>query len=456
MTKNYFDYLEQILKDESLTKEQKAQLIKQAHIDYDKSINNEKFKTIAKKWAGGALEIGSAAIPVGGAGTVAGKVIPAILSKTLGRKFMQDVAKSAIGSIINGTIYGTGRGLVEDKNPLKTAAEGAAINTIIGGTLGAATGKIINDARAAETKGIDQMRKVWGIPYRKASGNPELAIQTLLKNKKGFVPNVYAKPGLGKFDIPWGKQGPNGYGLSHAIEQRSGQKNLDINKFLNEIPNTIREGVITPGGTKHPENMNIESLSQKLAIAPDVKLNGAERNWMVTAHPQRMSAKKRSMYLTPLSNISSENGTRSISELLADSDNIAKYLQKNNPSESLNAKFATIINAFTDKIQNQPNVNSKEFILKGGVEKNFNTNRNEVPDLPFDNNRIFTREDIGSMAADEYLQNEDAIHAQWGKIGIPTNGDMEREMITGGNVIYVQPYTRKDGTKVKGYYRSIK
>lgn len=90
------------------------------------------------------------------------------------------------------------------------------------------------------------------------------------------------------------------------------------------------------------------------------------------------------------------------------------------------------------------------------MKKNVDVNGNELPDLPFGNNRIFTREDIDNMAVDEYLKNEDAIRAQWGKIGIPTNGDMEREMITGGNVIYVQPYTRQDGTKVKGYYRSIK
>ena len=37
---------------------------------------------------------------------------------------------------------------------------------------------------------------------------------------------------------------------------------------------------------------------------------------------------------------------------------------------------------------------------------------------------------------------------------MPTNGDLEREASRGGNVIYVQGYTRSDGTEVKGYYRS--
>ncbi len=70
------------------------------------------------------------------------------------------------------------------------------------------------------------------------------------------------------------------------------------------------------------------------------------------------------------------------------------------------------------------------------------------------NNRIFTREDISSMTNDEFENYEKEIMSQLKFIGIPTNGDMEREILTSGNVIYVKAYTRSDGTKVKGYYRS--
>ena len=69
-------------------------------------------------------------------------------------------------------------------------------------------------------------------------------------------------------------------------------------------------------------------------------------------------------------------------------------------------------------------------------------------------NHIYTREEVGQMSSDEYAQNEKAIHAQLNKIGIPTNGDMQREAMTGGGVVYVNSYTRSDGTEVKGYYRS--
>ena len=37
---------------------------------------------------------------------------------------------------------------------------------------------------------------------------------------------------------------------------------------------------------------------------------------------------------------------------------------------------------------------------------------------------------------------------------MPTNSDLQREEMTGGGVVYVNSYTRSDGTKIKGYYRS--
>ena len=69
-------------------------------------------------------------------------------------------------------------------------------------------------------------------------------------------------------------------------------------------------------------------------------------------------------------------------------------------------------------------------------------------------NRIFTREDISSMSNDEFENYENEIMAQLKSIGVPTNGDMERESIISGDVVYVNSYTRSDGTNVKGYYRS--
>ncbi len=71
-------------------------------------------------------------------------------------------------------------------------------------------------------------------------------------------------------------------------------------------------------------------------------------------------------------------------------------------------------------------------------------------------NRIFTTEDVGTMSQEEFSQNEKEIMAQVKAMGgsMPTNGDLQRETMTGGGVVYVNSYNRSNGTKVKGYYRS--
>ena len=72
------------------------------------------------------------------------------------------------------------------------------------------------------------------------------------------------------------------------------------------------------------------------------------------------------------------------------------------------------------------------------------------------NNHIYTREEVGSMSSDEFAKHEKEIDAQTRVFNgtMPTNGDLQRETLTGGGVVYVNSYTRSDGTEVKGYYRS--
>lgn len=72
------------------------------------------------------------------------------------------------------------------------------------------------------------------------------------------------------------------------------------------------------------------------------------------------------------------------------------------------------------------------------------------------NNRIFSREDVGMMSPEDFAKHEKEIDAQVETMGgiMPTNGDLQREAMTGGGVVYVNSYTRSDGTKVNGYYRS--
>ncbi|OLA94581.1 MAG: hypothetical protein BHW64_03130 [Candidatus Melainabacteria bacterium LEY3_CP_29_8] len=72
------------------------------------------------------------------------------------------------------------------------------------------------------------------------------------------------------------------------------------------------------------------------------------------------------------------------------------------------------------------------------------------------NSNIFTREEIKNMSTDEYLKNEKAIDFQRKTIGIPSQAQANEAVQSGGGMVYVQPYTRSDGTEVKGYYRSVR
>lgn len=332
MNQNIFDELEKQLKNPNLTREQKVRLIEDAGNKYRNSIDDDLNKYIRNQKIGAGLQIGSTLIPGGAVGGAIGsKILPKVVQKTLGRQFTNDMLASAIGGAIDGAVYGYGRSMVEDKNPLKTIAEDSAFGFGAGAAVGGVVGNLVSEVRSANTKGIRQMSKHWGIPWRKASGNPELAIKTLMENQREFVPNVFNKPGIGNFDIPWGNEK---YGLKHAIERRSGQKNLDIDEFVNTIPQSIREGIVTQGNSLHPDTLNIESLKHKLPIAKEYKSGNLTRNWLVSIHPQNNSARKRLGDLTPSQNISSENGSipHSISELLA-KDNINDYLLKNNPAK---------------------------------------------------------------------------------------------------------------------------
>jgi len=66
------------------------------------------------------------------------------------------------------------------------------------------------------------------------------------------------------------------------------------------------------------------------------------------------------------------------------------------------------------------------------------------------NNRIYTAEDIGEMSGSEFSQNEKAIDYQMGNLGIPRRNDLNGN----SDVVFVQAYTRADGTEVKAHYRA--
>ena len=84
-------------------------------------------------------------------------------------------------------------------------------------------------------------------------------------------------------------------------------------------------------------------------------------------------------------------------------------------------------------------------MISGGISYN-------VDYRDIDKNRVFTNEEIGEMSKEEFKRNENFIEQQL-KLGrIMTKAQAEEQVKT-GDLIYVNSYTRDDGTEVSGYYR---
>lgn len=137
--------------------------------------------------------------------------------------------------------------------------------------------------RKSEIANLVTKRKDWGIAYRSASGNPELAIETLLREKQGFVPKAFYKEGIGDIDLVWGKPGKNGYGLAHILSQRKSD-GLNEVEFVKRLPEIIKDGVIE----KLPNQPNIVFIRNNDDSALVKMLwDDKSRKWILTAFKEK-------------------------------------------------------------------------------------------------------------------------------------------------------------------------
>ena len=138
-----------ILRDNTLTREQKAQKIKEYGENERKQIDKEHRKKMAKLYAGAALEIGSAAIPFGGAarlgGTLALKLAKPAFSQIAKKAITKNIGSGIASGLASGAMYGAGEGLINDKDVkgiAQSTLEGAGTGAVTGGLIGGASGKI--------------------------------------------------------------------------------------------------------------------------------------------------------------------------------------------------------------------------------------------------------------------------------------------------------------------------
>ena len=123
------------------------------------------------------------------------------------------------------------------------------------------------------------------------------------------------------------------------------------------------------------------------------------------------------------------------------------YITKDTPtgtplatSEGSNRSINNILNHDTEKI------NLAKLLINKFSNKASITNSDDLE-------RIFTAEEIGKMSADEFSEFEPFINEQINSgYGIPRNIQAQ-EKVQAGDLIWVEDYTRSDGTHVSGYFR---
>lgn len=256
-----------------------------------KRIQDDYHKELARIGAGAALEIGATALIPAGMG-IGAKVGTKLLKPVVGKAMSRAIGQGAFSGGLSGGLSGTGHGLMTNQNPVVSGVAGIAGGALGGGALGFGAGKIANTIRTNKINDLLSKRADWGIAYQKASGNPALAIETLLEKKQGFVPNAVNKRGIGNIDFIWGKHNIStgeGGGLEHIIARREKQ-GIDTTKFLNDLPDTLRNGVVTTSD-KFPTRKYIEDLDNLLSFGTDFK--GKNHNWLITSFKQNKSAEKR-------------------------------------------------------------------------------------------------------------------------------------------------------------------
>ena len=444
MNKNLEDTIKYILKDDRIDKEAKKFAIELMYEYHRDELDSELREYLCEQYAGAILELGSAAIPVGGlgkAGAVVGeqalkKYLGRKISKYLGRKISKEIGAGAVSGAVSGAVFGVGRGKMEGENPVVTGVQDALAGGIAGGALGAAAGNIEKAVRGTGIKSTD------------------------INNLTNSEFKQYKK------------QAQNFY--------------KDYLQDMVVKHDKIGEVTFTSKGM----NETISKNPDKIRSFPDLERNVSKANY-VESNELYKNRKDDIIYFHKLRDGQNEY-------LIGENKQGLKkfYLSKNNiVNQGLPPREGGA--SVNDKeIHNPNNLNNNSYIqlsptmLASGISKSENhiftreeiaamsrqefeaneqaimeqMRNGQIHSAPKDysgfvnpqsgDDRIFTREDLRNMKRNEYDENEAAIMAQLNTIGIPTNGELAEAEARNG-VVYVRPYTRDDGTEVRGYYRSL-
>ena len=243
----------------SLTPEQKVQQIKEISNNELEKIEKEHKTKMAKLYGGAALEIGSAAIPFGGAGRIGGQVAVKLakpaFSEISKRVIAKNIGSGTASGLASGTMFGIGEGLMQDKDIKgisEEAIKGMGEGALGGGLVGGIAGKIA--ANFGRTKDI-ALKANSRKPVSEAK--IEDAVRTLINTRRANINSA-------KFDAT--------QKINNLISQINDiSKELKVNpKNLREVLTFLRENKGLP--TKNLNRPDLQNLFENLSFEQRLKL----------------------------------------------------------------------------------------------------------------------------------------------------------------------------------------
>lgn len=183
----------------------------------NKEIERQHRLEMAKIIGGGLLSIGSAFIP-GTAGLKVAGALGKTIAPMVGKKIGTEIASGLVSGGLSGAVEGFGRGLIENKNPLKTMAQDSAVGLATGGLGGLAVGKIGQN-----------------IARKSLPNNPQAQKQYYNNYLEGLNNNAITKQGFNIDEIRGLKTGnytDNGSGILH---DSANPRHVLQAKLINEV-----------------------------------------------------------------------------------------------------------------------------------------------------------------------------------------------------------------------------
>ena len=467
MNKNLEDTIKYILKDDRIDKEAKKFAIELMYEYHRDELDSELREYLCEQYAGAILELGSAAIPVGGLGKAGAVVGEQSLKKYLGRKISKEIGAGAVSGAVSGAVFGVGRGKMEGENPVVTAAQDALAGGIAGGALGAAAGNIEKAVRGNRLS-LYSDEKIFSNNYKnyrkeaeefykdyiqgRAIKHKELG--QILFTRKGME-EIFAKnPELGRLFPNLLKDiiSSNDVSISELYKRRD-KTGKEINIFYNLVNDKYKHYIAEDNLGNKKFYLTKNNITDQ---GTPSRVEGTSSGDIMNTNPAFLYDDQ--VHKSASDNIitnNSENVNSTVNNLNNNSYiQLSPTMLASGISKSENHIFTREEIAAMSRQEFEANEQAIMEQMRNGQIHSAPKDYSGFINPQSGDDRIFTREDLRNMKRNEYDENEAAIMAQLNTIGIPTNGELAAAEARNG-VVYVRPYTRDDGTEVRGYYRSL-